>query len=108
MTSGRYCRGILLQLFEKHAVPRDLRKCLTIRGTRNTETDRTRCAMPREPDHTRVVRKILTAKLRADADAVLRSSAPDVPCRGHETRGRVRCRLSAGGPGILCSPVSLS
>ena len=61
-------RRIVLELFEEHAVARDLAHRLAVGRARHAKPDRQRGAMARQPDHAHVVAEILAAELRADAE----------------------------------------
>ena len=65
---GEIMRRIGLELFQEHAVLRDLADGLTIRRAGYAETDGERRAVPRQPDDAHIMAEIFAAKLRADAE----------------------------------------
>src|SRR6516165_2539887 len=59
--------GVRFELFEKHALDRDLAENLTVGRAGDADPDRQAGTMPRQPDHSYVMAEILAAELRADA-----------------------------------------
>jgi len=60
---------VALELLEPEPLRVDLREDVAVGRARDAHSDGAGCAVPRQADDTHVVREVLPAKLRAEAEA---------------------------------------
>src|SRR5581483_8550274 len=65
---GQVLRRIAFELFDEHALRRDLRECLPVGRAGHRDADWARRAVTGQADDAHVVAEVLAAELRADAE----------------------------------------